>query len=115
MDVTKVIPAGFHPQRPWSKKGILSDLTWKQRSSVAPVDYYIIDYGLATWFRHQESDIMSTGVYGQDKTVPELSKTVPYDPFKVDIYQLGGVINELIEVRYEYHDLIFPFTLNGSS
>ncbi|KAJ7743881.1 hypothetical protein B0H16DRAFT_1322440, partial [Mycena metata] len=37
------------------------------------------------------------GVFGQDKTVPELSKTIPYNLFKVDIYQLGNVFNALIE------------------
>ncbi|KAJ7725528.1 hypothetical protein DFH07DRAFT_252485 [Mycena maculata] len=36
------------------------------------------------------------GVFGQDKTVPELSDTILYNPFKVDIYQLGNVFVGLI-------------------
>jgi hypothetical protein len=52
------------------------------------------------WTRFPSRDEMSlvTGRLGQNKTVPELSDTVPYDPFKVKIYQMGGVIQELVEV-----------------
>lgn len=99
MDPTKVIPKGFHPQRMRTTNGTSYGFKWKHRSSVRPVNYYIIDFGLSTWFRYRGQNIMSTGVYGQDKTVPELSDTVPYNPFKVDIYQLGGVINKLCDVR----------------
>lgn len=107
MDHTKVIPKGFHPQAPWSTDGTTVNLKWRPRYSVAPVDYYIIDFGLTTWFRFPGQTSMSTGIFGQDKTVPELSEIVPYDTYKVDIYQLGRVINMLIEVR----DYNFLFTL----
>lgn len=100
MDHTKVIPKGFHPQAPWSTNGVRYNLTWKPRHSVAPINYYIIDFGLTTWFRFPGETSMTTGIFGQDKTVPELSETVPYDAYKVDIYQFGRVINMLIEVRY---------------
>lgn len=98
MDATKIIPKGFHPQRPYTTTGISADLSWNKRSSVAPIDYFIIDYGLTMWFRDPHARNSALGVCGQDKTVPELSAIVPYDPFKVDIYQLGGVIKTLIEV-----------------
>ncbi|KAJ7139329.1 hypothetical protein C8R44DRAFT_547735, partial [Mycena epipterygia] len=63
-----------------------------------PIAYYVIDFGLSQEYH----DILPQNVtavrrYGQDKTVPELSDTVPYNPFKVDIYmiyQLGNVIYE---------------------
>jgi hypothetical protein len=38
------------------------------------------------------------GVCGQIKTVPELSDTIPYNPFKVDIYQMGYTILEVVSV-----------------
>lgn len=99
MDHTLVIPNDFHPQKPWSPDGVSFDFSWKPRCSVAPIDYYIIDFGLTSWFRYPGETSMSTGIFGQDKTVPELSETVPYDAYKVDIYQLGRVINMLVKVR----------------
>lgn len=99
MDSTKIIPKGFHPQCMWTTDGVKYDLKWKHRSSVGPINYYIIDFRLSTWFRYQGQTTLSIGVYGQDKTVPELSDTIPYNPFKVDIYQLGGVLNKLCDVR----------------
>lgn len=99
MDSTKIIPKGFHPQCMWTTDGVKYDLKWKHRSSVGPINYYIIDFRLSTWFRYQGQTTLSIGVYGQDKTVPELSDTIPYNPFKVDIYQLGGVLNKLCDIR----------------
>ncbi|KAF8508281.1 hypothetical protein JB92DRAFT_2615079, partial [Gautieria morchelliformis] len=43
-----------------------------------------------------------TGMAARSKTVPELSYYIPYDPFKVDIYHLGGAFAELVE---NYHGL----------
>ncbi|KAJ7447546.1 hypothetical protein B0H11DRAFT_2248276 [Mycena galericulata] len=37
-------------------------------------------------------------------TIPELSLTVPYDPFKVDIYQLGLTIQKLIQTYRALRD-----------
>lgn len=45
--------------------------------------YYFIDFGLAT---HGENQ--TTGLDGQERA-PELSDTVPYDPYKLDVYILG--------------------------
>jgi hypothetical protein len=60
---------------------------------------FFIDFVLSTRFDSREERSLVTGKLGQNKTVPELSDTVPYDSFKVDIYQMGGVIQELVEVR----------------
>jgi hypothetical protein len=67
---------------------------------VAPVDYYYIDFGLSSWHPNSQDDAVSLGVIGQVKTVPKLSDTVPYNPFKVDIYQLGYTILEVIQVSH---------------
>ena len=65
---------------------------------MGPVDYFFIDFGLSRMFSSYEKRHLVTGKGGQNKTVPELSYEIPYDPFKVDIYQFGGVVQELIKV-----------------
>ncbi|KAJ7051204.1 hypothetical protein C8F01DRAFT_1263228 [Mycena amicta] len=47
-----------------------------------------------------------------DDTVPELSETVPYNPFKVDIYQLGNVFKNLIP-KYPVLDTYFGTLLDA--
>ena len=69
-----------------------------RRKAVAPMQYYLIDFGLSCRFPSYEGRGLVLGKVGQDKSVPELSKRIPYDPFKVDIYQMGSVINRLIKV-----------------
>ncbi|KAJ6461324.1 kinase-like domain-containing protein [Mycena sanguinolenta] len=98
MDASHVIPRGWHFRAPWTHCGTKSGIQSQPRSSVGPIDYYIIDFGLSKiYFDERQEDVLDEGKYGQDKTVPELSETVPYNPFKVDIYQLGNVIMELVE------------------
>ncbi|KAJ7652148.1 kinase-like domain-containing protein [Mycena polygramma] len=99
MDATRVVPKGWHFAAPYSNTGTTVELDWEPRFSVPPVPYFIIDFGLSTSFQPHISleEARVVGKYGQDKYVPELSDTVPYNPFKVDIYQLGNVIMALVE------------------
>ena len=99
MDASRLIPGGFHFSAPWSPPNAATHgLKYHDRSKVAPMKYYLIDFGLCSMLPDKHSRV--TGVYGQDKTVPELSWDTPYDPFKVDIYQFGNVLREtLIDVR----------------
>lgn len=55
------------------------------------------------WFRDPTADTRFGNTYGQDKTVPEFQDPEPHDTFKVDIYQIGNVINELLEVCGSFH------------
>ena len=100
MDSRRLIPKGFHFSAQWSHDPpfYYDRFTHSTRMAVAPVDYFFVDYGLSTRFSNYDQRSLVTGIAGQNKTVPELSDEVPYDPFKVDIYQLGGVFSELIEV-----------------
>ncbi|EJD48801.1 hypothetical protein AURDEDRAFT_101422, partial [Auricularia subglabra TFB-10046 SS5] len=54
----------------------------------APRRYYFIDFGVSARFEGPGPHLV-TGVICRDPTAPELSPTVPYDPFKLDIYLLG--------------------------
>jgi hypothetical protein len=98
MDESRVIPKGSHFAINDSHDGRAFNLTWRHRCSVAPVDYYYIDFGLSGWFPDGKETAARLGVVGQVKKVPELSDTIPYNPFEVDIYQLGYTVLEVIKV-----------------
>ncbi|KZV79517.1 hypothetical protein EXIGLDRAFT_586319, partial [Exidia glandulosa HHB12029] len=51
--------------------------------------YYFIDFGLSTRFEGP-GPYRVTGAMGRDPSPPELSETVPYDPFKLDVFVLGN-------------------------
>ncbi|KAF8520901.1 hypothetical protein BU17DRAFT_88463 [Hysterangium stoloniferum] len=112
MQANKIIPKGFHPIMYNSHNGVdlFAPFHCHTRMAVAPVDYYWIDFDLSSRFSSLDIDNLVTGIVGQDRTVPELSLTVPYDPFKVDIYQVGGLIKYLIE-RYYDLDFLKPLAL----
>ncbi|RDB27810.1 hypothetical protein Hypma_002172 [Hypsizygus marmoreus] len=111
MDGSKVIPKGFHFFRPYTHDGVTFKLDWRERGSVKPNKYYFIDFGLSSRYPAHIQGIRDTGILGQDRSVPEASITVPYDPFKVDVYQLGNVILELVK---EY-DGLEPFLKLGQA
>lgn len=37
-----------------------------------------------------------TGIFGLDQDVPELSREIPYDPFKVDVFIIGNMFRTLL-------------------
>ncbi|KAJ6498032.1 kinase-like domain-containing protein [Mycena vitilis] len=97
MDATRVIPGGYHFSQPWTENGVDFGVYWRARSFVSPVEYYFIDFGLSDYCPDGPEATRDVGVFGQDKTVPELSDTVPYNPFKVDVYQLGNAFADLVK------------------
>ena len=100
MDSSRVVPSGFHMADMFSQDRPTLDvpIESRHRCRVGPVKYYIIDFGLSSWFPEGHEGALVTGVVGQTKVVPELSDTVPYDPFKVDIIQLGAALKSLLKV-----------------
>ncbi|TRM69611.1 kinase-like domain-containing protein [Schizophyllum amplum] len=106
MDASELIPDGHHfavKSRAYNGE---FGFTRRDRADVPPVKYFVIDLGLAT--RLIAHDYLVTGVFGQDKTVPELSWEVPYSPLMVDIYQLGHVImKDLVDV-YDGMEFLRP-------
>ncbi|KAF9553954.1 hypothetical protein CPC08DRAFT_713328 [Agrocybe pediades] len=98
MDAAKVLPGGFHFARPLRKPDGKGSVKPRSRRAVGPIKYYIIDYELAFYYPGNEDD--SYGTFGQDKTVPEFADEYAlYDPFKLDVYQMGGVI-QILAQRY---------------
>lgn len=98
MDASGVIPRGFHFARRTTHDGRWGLLKWRERWSVRPIKYYYIDFGLSSKYPADATNILDIGIVGQDKTVPERSLEVPYDPFKMDVYQLGNALKRVAEV-----------------
>ena len=96
VDHSKMVPRGTHFCRPSSHDGLTEGLEWKPRWSVRPVQYYFIDFGISSRCPTRETKVL--GVMSQNKTVPELSESVAYSPFPVDVYQMGAVLRKCIEV-----------------
>ena len=84
-------PLGFHPVH----EALLGDST--TFAPVIPrlevgVKYYFVDYGISSYFPPGSQRELVLGIAGRDRDVPELSNSVPYDPFKVDIFTIGNVL-----------------------
>jgi hypothetical protein len=97
MDESRVVPKGSHFILPSSHNGVSFNLTWKHRCTVEPVQYFFIDFGLSKWYHNGPENATALGVVGQLKDIPELSDTVPYNPFKLDICQFGRTILEVMK------------------
>jgi hypothetical protein len=82
---------GFHP---------VEDLFMDDIKTVAPrisrlkagVKSYFVDYGISSYFPPASRRGLALGIAGRDQNVPELSNSVPYDPFKVDIFTIGNIL-----------------------
>ncbi|KAJ7854995.1 kinase-like domain-containing protein [Mycena olivaceomarginata] len=102
MDESRVIPQGSHFARPETHTGIYHHqlFSWNDRCTVSPVKYYYIDFGLSLHFPGGRAGALTDGTLRTFPTIPELSLTVPYDPFPVDIFQLGLTIEKLVAQAY---------------
>ncbi|KAG6858607.1 hypothetical protein C0995_015374, partial [Termitomyces sp. Mi166 len=96
VDATELIPGGFHFFNPDTRDGIKPWEEWRERSSVKSLRYHFIDFGIS---RHYPTNtgIRDVGIFAQDQSFPERSETIPYDPFKTDIYHLGNVILKIVK------------------
>ncbi|KAI0637719.1 hypothetical protein C8Q77DRAFT_1087476 [Trametes polyzona] len=101
MDASELYPQGHHPI-------LLDDLPdVSKRAPVlyharSKVKYYFIDFGISS-----KNQTTVTGRDSTDKTVPEFSDHVPYDPFKVDIYLLGNVFTKCF-LKFRNLDIVEP-------
>ena len=98
MDADSMYPKGYHPVQ--QRRLPLPHWTsmaspYSRASAPRPVRYYFADFGLSTHFPPGAPRLV-TGELGAEREVPELSDTIPYDPFKLDIYVLGNVFKTRI-------------------
>ncbi|KAG8757586.1 hypothetical protein FRC11_004443, partial [Ceratobasidium sp. 423] len=71
------------------------------------VRYYFIDMGFATWFQDPTTPRLITGNQARI-LAPEQKSDKAYDPFSVDIYQLGTVIKQDIIPQNSALDFLKP-------
>lgn len=101
MDAKAIYPDGHHPVRLGYSPDALYRVSPLPRAGNS-VRYYYIDFGLS--LRFPVGVVPSAiGILGRDREVPELSDSVPYNPFKVDIFALGN----LYAKEFEQVDLPF--------
>ncbi|KAG9003390.1 hypothetical protein FRB90_011190 [Tulasnella sp. 427] len=95
MDGRRLFPSGWHPQH-WEV--LPSGRSMKggepSRTAAGGVRYYFIDFGISSY---NENSVV--GPDGQEPA-PELSETVPYDPYKLDVYILGMAYRHFLIERY---------------
>ncbi|KAG6848294.1 hypothetical protein H0H93_001467 [Arthromyces matolae] len=102
-----LIPGGFHYCRKYkAPDGVTQWKIWKERSAVESLRYHYIDFGLSRQYS-TNLGILDVGISGQDQSCPEQSLTIPYDPFKTDIYQLGNVMLQMVK-KYDGLECFSP-------
>ena len=101
MDADAMYPEGFHPVKIMHKRDYSGWANYIPRS-VAGVRYYFADFGISVHIPEEDPSKLVTGNMGRDQDPPELSATVPYDPFKLDIFIIGNMLEQ------ELHKVIVP-------
>jgi len=93
MDADAMYPEGFHPVR-LNHKRDFSGWADPVPRSIAGVKYYFADFGISVHLPEEDGDQLVTGNMGRDQDPPELSTTIPYNPFKLDIYIIGNMFKK---------------------
>ena len=102
LDGSPLYSSGFLAIEPTRDRSGLRPSNPRYRYESPPVKYYVIDFGLSTLFGDDSGSRLVTGTFAQDQDVPELSKTIPYDPFLVDVFTLGNLFKQtFIQVRLQ--------------
>ncbi|KAJ7473852.1 hypothetical protein B0H11DRAFT_1337473 [Mycena galericulata] len=113
MDTSRMIPSGFHFARPHTgldgKELLLpysgdeaNPFHIKTRTQAAPVKYYFISFASAVQCASYWALELVTGVCSSmGKHVPELSDTVPYNPFKLDMRLVGEMLRSEFLLKYD--------------
>ena len=93
MDGNPLYPGGFHPIRNvFALDG--TGVAWPLSRSHFHVQYYYIDFSLSVYIPPGVQPKLAVGIFGRDQEPPELSESIPYDPFKLDIFILGNVLRK---------------------
>ncbi|KAI0325878.1 kinase-like protein [Cubamyces sp. BRFM 1775] len=106
MDAKPLYPDGHHPVRLDFAPDGMHHVTPLPRAGRS-IRYFYIDFGLALQFQPGVTPT-AIGRVGRDREVPELSNTVPYDPFKVDIFALGNLYSQEFEKKYDSMEFLVP-------
>ncbi|KAI9001450.1 kinase-like domain-containing protein [Trametes punicea] len=106
MDASALFPKSFHPLVQTALPDGMTPAPVLSRAA-APVQYYFTDFGDSARFTSGGPRLV-VGSDGLDEGPPELSKTVPYDPFKLDIFLIGNLIRRKFHERYSNLSMLEP-------
>ncbi|EJD41508.1 hypothetical protein AURDEDRAFT_90193 [Auricularia subglabra TFB-10046 SS5] len=113
MDATFLIPEEWHP---WMRSDIVytkgtkpRPLTVLPRSQV-PMKYCLTDFGMSIRYRSFEARGLVLGTGGLNRTLPEQSNTVPYDPFPADVRMFGDMLSDWQFVRFPTQSVFAQLT-----
>nr|GAT53903.1 NADH-cytochrome B5 reductase [Mycena chlorophos] len=84
-------------------------LRWFKKKPPVVRKYWFIDFGLACSFSSYESRGLVKGLCGQHRNIPELSEEVAYDPFPLDIRQIGEMLNRDYLALYKGAQFLVPW------
>ncbi|KAG8787013.1 hypothetical protein FRC12_015997 [Ceratobasidium sp. 428] len=106
MDLRPLVDEPFHPIRNACSLDGKYFIERRSRSE-APVRYFYIDFDLSTWFESEETEKAVLGKHGRVQA-PELSDTIPYDPFMVDIFVIGTFLEQEFFKKYRGFGFLGP-------
>ena len=100
MDATQLFPSGYPPLAQTSRPDRSYEAPSVSRLQAGKIDYYFVDFGISVQIPFGADPKQTVGRIGLDRDTPELSATVPYDPFKVDVFLIGNFLRrQLLTVR----------------
>ncbi|KAG5349244.1 hypothetical protein E4T56_gene5917 [Termitomyces sp. T112] len=84
-----------HPSERIMKRDFSDRAPRPTTRTLRPIKYYFIDFGLSHNYQGEDPPYLRPAPWGGDWTVPEHQgpNFAPCDPFPVDVYCLGSVIN----------------------
>jgi len=109
MDPGTMYPEGFHPVMTAYKPDYSGLADYLPRSAVG-VKYYFADFGISSHMPDEGLPRLVTGGLGRDQDPPELSATVTYDPFKLDIFIIGNMLRQEFCDKFSNVEFLRPLS-----
>ncbi|CAE6476653.1 unnamed protein product [Rhizoctonia solani] len=107
MDSRLLYTEPFHPVNQQRSLDFRRSVYPRYRRHQVVIHYYLIDLGYAKWFRDPTSPKLVTGLHARERA-PEQKSGKPYNPFAVDVYQLGAVIRRDLIPRISELEFLLP-------
>ena len=100
-------PEPYHFMSPDMNRSFTAPVKQPYTRTTRSPKYYIIDYGMSRRYSPENPNPQEVAAEGGDRTVPEFQNgNAPHDPFAVDIYCVGNVIQEFILEVCSLHEFI---------
>ncbi len=99
MDCTEVYPQSYHWARQNTLDGLQTVAPHILRCQVAtPVRYHLTDFEGASSYPEGKQHALTRGAFCQIKTSPEFHSRELYNPFSLDVYNVGATFLAFCEV-----------------